>query len=79
MLKSKLVEIKEREHLDKIEDIKASKRTSPGVPRSLLRLYALYAGERHRTGFEAGNINAVMDGDLDGFINEYLNARGLEP
>ena len=26
----------------------------------------------HRTGFESGNINAVMDGDLDGFINAYL-------
>ena len=26
----------------------------------------------HRTGFEAGNINAVMDGDIDGFINAYL-------
>jgi peptide chain release factor 2 len=28
----------------------------------------------HRTGFEAGNINAVMDGDIDGFINAYLKA-----
>ena len=26
----------------------------------------------HRTNFEVGNIGAVMDGDLDGFINEYL-------
>ena len=28
----------------------------------------------HRTGFETGNINAVMDGDIDGFINAYLKA-----
>ena len=28
----------------------------------------------HRTNFESGNINAVMDGDLDGFINAYLKA-----
>ena len=28
----------------------------------------------HRTGFETGNVNAVMDGDLDGFINAYLKA-----
>ena len=28
----------------------------------------------HRTGFENGNIQAVMDGDLDGFINAYLKA-----
>ncbi|MBQ1286208.1 MAG: peptide chain release factor 2, partial [Lachnospiraceae bacterium] len=27
----------------------------------------------HRTNFEVGNVNAVMDGDLDGFINAYLN------
>ena len=31
----------------------------------------------HRTDFEAGNINAVMDGDLDGFINAYLKAKSL--
>ena len=31
----------------------------------------------HRTGFENGNINAVMDGDLDGFINAYLKAQNL--
>lgn len=28
----------------------------------------------HRTGYEMGNINAVMDGDIDGFINAYLKA-----
>ena len=31
----------------------------------------------HRTGYEMGNINAVMDGDLDGFINAYLKAASL--
>ena len=31
----------------------------------------------HRTGFENGNIQAVMDGDIDGFINAYLKARSL--
>ena len=31
----------------------------------------------HRTGFETGNVNAVMDGDLDGFINAYLKALSL--
>ena len=29
----------------------------------------------HRTGYETGNVNAVMDGDLDGFINAYLTAQ----
>ncbi|MBR6635248.1 MAG: peptide chain release factor 2, partial [Clostridia bacterium] len=32
----------------------------------------------HRTGYEMGNINAVMDGDLDGFINAYLKMQSLE-
>ena len=32
----------------------------------------------HRTGFEVGNINAVMDGELDGFINAYLKQASLE-
>ena len=31
----------------------------------------------HRTGFEVGNVGAVMDGDLDGFINAYLTAASL--
>ena len=34
-------------------------------------------GHRHRTGFETGNIQAVMDGDLDGFINAYLKCASL--
>ena len=29
----------------------------------------------HRTGFETGNIQSVMDGELDGFINEYLKQK----
>ena len=32
----------------------------------------------NRTGYENGNINAVMDGDLDGFINAYLKMQSLE-
>ena len=31
----------------------------------------------HRTNFEMGNINAVMDGDIDGFINAYLKDNSL--
>jgi peptide chain release factor 2 len=29
----------------------------------------------HRTGFEVGNVQAVMDGELDGFIDAYLNSK----
>lgn len=75
MLKSKLVEIKEREHLEKIEDIKGSQ--SQITWGSQIRSYVFMPytlAKDHRTGFEMGNISAVMDGDLDGFINAYLKA-----
>ena len=32
----------------------------------------------HRTGYETGNVNAVMDGNIDGFINAYLKAASLD-
>ena len=73
MLKSKLVEIKEREHLEKIEDIKGDQKKIEWG--SQIRSYVFMPNtlvKDHRTGFENGNINAVMDGDLDGFINAYL-------
>lgn len=79
MLKSKLIEIKEREHLDKIEDIKGvQKEISWG---SQIRSYVFMPYtlvKDHRTNFEMGKINAVMDGDLDGFINAYLKAASLD-
>lgn len=78
MLKSKLIEIKEREHMEKIEDIK-------GVQKDIawgsqIRSYVFHPYnlvKDHRTGYEMGNIGAVMDGDLDGFINEYLKQSNL--
>ena len=75
MLRAKLVEIKEREHLDKIADIKGvQKEIAWGA---LIRSYVFMPYtlvKDHRTGFENGNIQSVMDGDLDGFINAYLKA-----
>ena len=48
MLRSKLVEIKEREHLDKISDIKGDqKKNRMGQPDSFLRLHALHPGQGH--------------------------------
>ena len=75
MLKSKLMEIKERENKEKIEDIK-------GVEKEIgwgsqIRSYVFHPYnlvKDHRTNFEMGNIGAVMDGDLDGFINAFLTA-----
>ena len=78
MLKSKLIEIKEREHLAKIEDIKGDhKEIAWG---SQIRSYVFHPYnlvKDHRTSFEMGNIGAVMDGDINGFINAYLKAARL--
>ena len=75
MLVSKLVEIKEREHLDKIEDIKGVQKEIGWGAQIRSYVFMPYTlAKDHRTGFENGNIGAVMDGDLDGFINAYLKA-----
>ncbi len=76
MLKSKLIEIAEREQKEKIEDLK-------GVQMEIgwgsqIRSYVFHPYSMvkdHRTGYEVGNIGAVMDGDLDGFVNAYLIAK----
>ncbi len=79
MLKSKLLEIKEREHLDKIEDIKGVQKDIAWGSQIRSYVFMPYTlAKDHRTGFEMGNINAVMDGDLDGFINAYLKQQSLE-
>lgn len=78
MLKSKLLEIKEREHLDKIEDIKGVQKEIAWGSQIRSYVFMPYTlAKDHRTGFESGNINAVMDGDIDGFINAYLKAQSL--
>ncbi len=75
MLKSKLLEIKEKEHLEKIEDIKGVQKEIAWGAQIRSYVFMPYTMVKdHRTSFESGNINAVMDGDLDGFINAYLKA-----
>ena len=74
-LKSKLLEIKEREHLEKIEDIKGVQKDIAWGSQIRSYVFMPYTlAKDHRTGYDSGNINAVMDGDLDGFINAYLKA-----
>ena len=76
MLKSNLVEIKEREHLEKIEDIKGEQKEIGWGSQIRSYVFMPYTmAKDHRTGFEVGNIGAVMDGDLDGFMNAYLKAQ----
>ncbi|MBE6728375.1 MAG: peptide chain release factor 2 [Ruminococcaceae bacterium] len=75
MLKSKLMEIKEREHLEKIEDIKGVQKEIAWGSQIRSYVFMPYTLVKdHRTTFEMGNVNAVMDGELDGFINAYLKA-----
>ncbi len=75
MLKSKLLEIKIREHYDKIEDIKGDQMQIAWGSQIRSYVFMPYTlAKDHRTGYEMGNINAVMDGDIDGFINAYLKA-----
>ena len=79
MLKSKLIEIKEREHLDKIEDIKGDQKEIGWGSQIRSYVFMPYTlAKDHRTGYEMGNINAVMDGDIDGFINASLKKQSLD-
>ena len=78
MLKAKLLEIKLQQNLEKIEDIKGvQKEIAWG---SQIRSYVFMPYQLvkdHRTNYETANIQAVMDGDLDGFINAYLKSLSL--
>ena len=75
MLKSKLFQVKEREHLAHIEDIKGEQLQIAWGSQIRSYVFMPYTLVKdHRTGFENGNVNAVMDGELDGFINAYLKA-----
>ena len=81
MLKSKLLEIKEREQLEKIDDIKGVKTNIEWGSQIRSYVFMPYTlAKDARTGYEDGNIQAVMDGEIDGFINAYLkmNAQGVK-
>ena len=74
MLRAKLAEIKEREHLEKISDIKGVQMKidfGSAIRSYVFMPYQLVKDAR--TGYENGNINNVMDGDIDGFINAFLS------
>ena len=78
MLKAKLAEIKEREHLEKIEDIKGVQKEIGWGNQIRSYVFMPYTLVKdHRTNLEMGNVASVMDGDIDGFINAYLKAKSL--
>ena len=79
MLKAKLFQIKEREHLDRIEDIKGNQKEIAWGSQIRSYVFMPYTMVKdHRTGYETGNVNAVMDGDLDGFVNAFLKMDSKE-
>lgn len=76
ILVSKLLAIKEAEYEQKMADIKGE--TSEINFGSQIRSYVFHPYKMvkdHRTGYEVGNVDAVMDGDLDGFVESYLRQR----
>jgi len=75
MLRAKLMEMKAQQHAEKISDIKGVQMKIEWGSQIRSYVFMPYTlAKDTRTGFENGNINAVMDGDLDGFINAYLTA-----
>ena len=73
MLKAKLMEIKLRERLDTIEDIQGNKGNIEWGSQICSYVFMPYTlAKDTRTGHEDGNISAVMDGEIDEFINAYL-------
>lgn len=76
MLYAKLLEIKEQEQKDKVEDIKGEYREIAWGSQIRSYVFHPYSMVKdHRTGEETGNVYAVMDGDIDNFINAYLKWR----
>ena len=73
MLKSKLLDLKEREHKEKIEDLKGEQKDIAWGSQIRSYVFCPYTLVKdHRTNFETGNVDGVMDGDLNGFMKEYL-------
>ena len=74
MLKSKLMELKIQQHAEKISDLKGVQLKIEWGSQIRSYVFMPYTlAKDHRTGYENGNIQAVMDGDIDGFINAYLS------
>ena len=74
MLKSKLLDLKEKEHKEKIEDLKGEQREIAWGSQIRSYVFCPYTMVKdHRTNYEVGNVEAVMDGKIDDFMESYLN------
>ena len=73
MLQSKLMDMKEKEHKETINDLKGVQMDIAWGSQIRSYVFCPYTLVKdHRTGYEVGNVQSVMDGDLDGFIDAYL-------
>ncbi len=73
MLRSRLLELREREKEEHMADIKGEMKKIEWGSQIRSYVFQPYTMVKdHRTGFESGNIDDVMDGNLDGFITAYL-------
>lgn len=76
MLKSKLLDLKEREHKETIDELKGIQRDIAWGSQIRSYVFCPYTLVKdHRTNYEVGNVQNVMDGDLDGFIESYLKMK----
>ena len=73
MLKSKLFELKEKEQKEKIEDLKGIQMDNSWGSQIRSYVFCPYTMVKdHRTNYEVGNVQSVMDGELDGFLESNL-------
>lgn len=76
MLKSKLLDLKEKEQKEKIEDLKGEQKDIAWGSQIRSYVFCPYTMVKdHRTNYEVGNVDAVMNGDIDGFIESYLKMK----
>ncbi len=79
MLRSKLIERREREREEEAAQISGQLKKIEWGSQIRSYVFCPYTMVKdHRTNFETGNVQAVMDGDLDGFINEYLKLMSIQ-
>ena len=76
MLKSKLLDLKEKEQKEKIEDLKGEQKDIAWGSQIRSYVFCPYTMVKdHRTNYEVGNVEAVMNGEIDRFIESYLKAQ----
>ena len=76
MLKSKLLDLKEKENKETIDELKGVQRDISWGSQIRSYVFCPYTLVKdHRTNFEVGNVQGVMDGDIDGFIESYLRSQ----